>query len=312
MRFLKLVPIFLVALLLSSCAGKQEKPLETAKVARGNISAGISCVGVVTPRSRIEIKSAVAGRIENILVNEGDNVKKGQELALVSSSDRAALLDAARAKGAEEVKYWEDVYKASPVIAPLDGFIIVRTMQPGQSIDLSTPVLVMADKLIVQSQVDETDLSRVKLGQNADIALDAYQDQKIPGKVEHIAYESQVVNNVTIYQVNVLPFKVPPYFRSGMSANVNFFLSEKKNALILPVNAVKKIRGNSSVFVKAEEKKAPAVKMVTTGLEDDKYIEIISGLKEGDEVLIPSAKMVQDAQSGHGGFRPPGILGGRR
>ena len=96
---LKIVPVILIAAFLSSCAGKKEKPLDTAKVIRGNISASIPCVGIVSPRNRIEIKPAVSGRVEDIFVNEGDNVKKGEILALVSSSDRAALLDTPKTKG---------------------------------------------------------------------------------------------------------------------------------------------------------------------------------------------------------------------
>jgi macrolide-specific efflux system membrane fusion protein len=280
------------AFLLNSCAQKTEKPLETAKVARGNILAQLPTTGVVIPRNRLEIKPPVAGRAEQVLVVEGQHVAKGQVVAWMSSSERAALLDAARAKGPTEVKYWEDVYKPAPIVAPLDGFIIKRSMEPGQFFSLSDTVLVMADRLIVQAQVDETDIGRIKVGEKANIVLDAYPDNIIAGRVEQIAYESETVNNVTIYKINVLPESVPSYFRSGMSATVNFTMDERNNVLELPLTAVKKKSKRSYAFIRQNgQVKATQIQ---TGLENSSKVEIISGLSEGDEVVIPTQKILQE------------------
>lgn len=314
MKKLKVLALIMAVVLVSSCTGKKEKPAEVVRVSRGSITASIPSVGEVMPRNRVEIKPVVTGRIEVINVNEGVRVHKGQILALISSSDRAALLDAARAKGPEEVRFWEDAYKPSPVTAPLDGFIIKRDTQPGQTIDTQTPVLVMADKLIVKAQVDETDIGKIRLGQATAIVLDSYPDKNIPGIVEHIAYESQTVNNVIVYNVDVTPVTVPPYFRSGMSATVSFFQSAKENILILPSNAVRKLKGSSVVFVKGNSSKEYSTVQVKTGLETNEDIEIESGLSEGQEVIIPTSKMVQELQSRSRGGRPgqPSIFGGGR
>ncbi|OGC09980.1 hypothetical protein A3F86_02470 [candidate division WOR-1 bacterium RIFCSPLOWO2_12_FULL_45_9] len=99
----------------------------------------------------------------------------------------------------------------------------------------------MADKLIVKAQVDETDIGKIRVGQQVVIELDAYAGKEISGRVEHIAYESETVNNVTIYEVDIVPVEVPEFFRAGMSATVNFVLEEKKNVILLPLRAVKKI-----------------------------------------------------------------------
>lgn len=280
---------------------------------RGNLVASIPSTGVVTPRNRLEIKPPVAGRIEQVLVEEGNRVKKGQVLAWISSSDRAALLDAARAQGAEQVKYWEDVYKPAPIIAPIDGFIILRNVEPGQTFSVSDAVLVMADKLIVKAQVDETDIGKISVGQKATIVLDAYPDKTTDAAVESIEYESQVINNVTVYVVNVLPNEVPNYFRSGMSATVNFTSEKRENVLLLPVRAVKKSGNQSYVFMNGKDKPISPVQ-VTTGLENNDSVEIVSGVAEGNEVIIPDAATVTDLLSrqrrGPGGLFSP--FGGRR
>lgn len=292
MRNVKLALCLIGVILLSACAAKNEKPLETAKVTRGNILAQLPTTGVVIPRNRLGIKPPVAGRVEQVLAVEGQRVVKGQTLAWMSSSERAALLDAARAKGAGEVKYWEDVYNPAPIVAPLSGFIIKRSIEPGQFISLSDDVLVMADRLIAEAQIDETDIGRISIGQKTTIVLDAYPKDTIAGHVEQIAYESETVNNVTIYRVNVLPESVPEFFRSGMSATINFKMDERNNVLELPLAAIKKKGGRSYVFIQ-QEKTVKAVQ-VQTGLENTRSVEITSGISEGDEVVIPTQKVLQE------------------
>ncbi len=309
----KCLPLLLIALLLTSCGGPaKEKKFETAKVVRGDLAANIPSTGTVTPRNRLEIKAPFSGRIEQILVHEGDRVRKGEVLAWISSSDRAALLDAARSKGAEEVKYWEDVYKPAPVIAPIDGFIILSNFEPGQSFASTDPILVMADKLIVKAQVDETDIGKISVGQKAAIVLDAYPDQTTDAAVESIEYESQVINNVTIYQVYVVPVSVPGYFRSGMSATVNFAQESEHNVLLLPLKAVRKQNGQSYVFVKDKDGNLQP-QQVVTGLDNNVQVQIVSGLSEGDEVTIPdiatASSLLQRRRGGGGPFNPFG--GGR-
>lgn len=306
----KILPLVLIVFLLSSCGGeKKTKKFETVKVTRGNMVANIPSTGIVTPRNRLEIKPPVSGRVEEVMVEEGDRVKKGQILAWISSSDRAALLDAARAKGAAELKYWEDVYKPAPIIAPIDGFIILRNVEPGQAFTVNDAVLVMADKLIVKAQVDETDIGKIKAGQKAMIILDAYPDNKTDGVVESIEYESQVINNVTIYQVYVLPVNVPDYFKSGMSATVNFTQENRDNVLVLPIRAVKKQGTQSFVFVNGKDKPINSLQIVT-GLDNNEEIEIVSGLAEGAEVVIPdpatAKELLARPRRGGGMFNPFG------
>jgi len=261
---------------------------ENDVVSRGDIRLTVLNTGVVKPRNRLELKPPIAGRVERVLVQEGQDVRKGQVLAWMSSTERAALLDAARAKGAEELARWEDLYKAAPLIAPLDGVVIARKVEPGQTVTAADPVLVMSDKLILKAQVDETDVGQVRLGQKAEIALDAYPGEPFDGKVEHIAFEAETVNNVTIYEVDVLPLKVPSFMRSGMTANITFLVEDKKNVLIVPTEALRERKGQTTVLTPASSPKEKPVPVdVVTGISDGKRTEVTEGLKEGDALLIP-------------------------
>lgn len=314
MRNKKIVILFLV-LIAAVVAGsviykiKQAKPggevVKEEKPVIGTIENFISTTGSVLPKNRLEIKPPVSGRVESLLVKEGDLVKTGQTLAWMSSTERAALLDAARGQGEETLKYWEEAYKAIPLIAPIDAEVIVATTQPGQTVTTGDAVLVLSDMLIVRAQVDETDIGKVKLGQDAVITIDAYPDTKIKATVDHIYYESRTVNNVTIYDVDLLPETTPGFFRSGMNATVDFVEKRKEKALLVPAEAVIKENGETFVLVKEEGNGAIVRRSVKLGLSDDKNTEIISGLNANDTVVIKSKKYsLPKNQAGTNPFMP--------
>jgi membrane fusion protein, macrolide-specific efflux system len=277
---------------------------------RGDLEVTILATGVVQPRNRLEIKPPIAGRLDDILVREGDAVKKGQVLAWMSSNERAALLDAARAKGPKELAHWEELYKPAPLIAPLDGVVIDRKVEPGQTATAQDILFVMSDRLVVKAQVDETDIGRVKPGQETALTLDAFPDRPVDGKVEHIAFEATTVNNVTIYEVDVLPAEVPEFMRSGMTANVTFVVERKEDVLLVPADAVQQREGRSTVRVPGPDGGGPAAREVETGLTDGRRVEVVSGLREGDKVLVQSMRLPASSSRGSSPFAPGGA--GRR
>ena len=281
---------------------------------RGDLQISILSTGTVQPENRLEIKSPVAGRTNEILVKEGDKVRKGQILAWMSSTERAALLDAARARGTEEVQRWEEMYKPAPIIAPLAGTVILRNVEPGQTITATDVVFAMSDRLTVKAQVDETDIAKIKLKQKAEIILDAYPDQVLPAQVDQIAYEAKTVSNVTTYVVDVLPEKTPEFLRSGMTANVRFLQENKQNVRLLPAEAIVLNGGKAKVTVRGTDGKSQE-RSIETGLSDGKKTEILSGLQEGEVVIRAEAKSDKQGGSSNpfspfGGKRPSGPGGG--
>ncbi len=274
----------------------------------GSIQTMISTTGIVLPKNRLEIKPPVNGRVESILVKEGKVVKVGQILAWMSSTERAALLDAAQAQGPEQLKYWQEAYKPVALLAPIAGEVIVATIQPGTTVTTADAVVVLSDQLIVRAQVDETDIGKIALGQMTVLSLDAYPDTKIKAKVEHIYYESKTVNNVTIYEADLTPDEdMPSFFRSGMNATINFIIESKDNILIVPLEAVQKNKDESFVSVIKEGESEPVRQVVVLGVSDDKNIEIVSGLSESDMVVVKTKKFsLPTADIGKNPFTPFG------
>ncbi|EAT59168.1 efflux RND transporter periplasmic adaptor subunit [Chlorobium ferrooxidans] len=272
---------------------------EEIRPARGSISSSVSTTGAVEPENRVKIKSSVGGRVEEVLVDEGQLVSKGTVLAMLSSTERAALLDAARLQGKSEQSYWNNVYKKTAVIAPMDGQVIVRSVNPGQTVTTSDSLFVLSDHLIVKAYVDETDIGRVKTGQKAVIGLDAYPEIRVNGVVEHIYYESRLQNNVSIYNVDVIPDRIPEVFRSGMSANIRIIVQENSRALLLPLRAVQSRNGSQVVMQKKRGKDGgQRYTRVKTGLQDDGKIEILSGITDSSVVLLPDSSFVLPKNNG--------------
>ncbi|MDD2679627.1 MAG: efflux RND transporter periplasmic adaptor subunit [Candidatus Omnitrophica bacterium] len=272
----------------------------------GTIQTFISTTGTVLPKNRLAVKPPVNGRIESIAVKEGEKVKDGQLLAVMSSTERAALLDAAEGQGEKVLKYWEGVYKPISLLSPIDGEVIVATTQPGQIVTTSDAIVVLSDHLIVRAQVDETDIGRIKLNQEAIVTLDAYPDKKIKASVEHIYYESETVNNVTIYKVDLLPEDVPEFFRSGMNATIDFKAEGRKDALLLPVEAVRKEKDETYCLVKQYSSDIPAKRVVKIGVTDDKNYEILSGVTTEDTIIVTTKKYIfpSAGSSGSNPFMP--------
>lgn len=271
----------------------------------GAVKTSISTTGTVLPKNRLEIKPPVGGRIESVLVKEGEKVKVGQTLVWMSSTERAALLDAAQGQGAEKLKYWQEAYKPIALLAPIDGEVIVATTQPGQTVTTADAAVVLSDHLIVRAQVDETDIGKITQKQNATISLDAYPDTKIKAQVEHIYYESKTVNNVTIYEVDLYPEDIPLFFRSGMNATVDFVIKGKEGAILIPEEAVSRENKGNFVSVKQADGKELLKVSVELGLSDGKNIEVISGLKQDDLIVMKANKYsLPKKENGKNPFMP--------
>ncbi|MBX7157623.1 MAG: efflux RND transporter periplasmic adaptor subunit [Verrucomicrobiae bacterium] len=285
----------------------QSSPPEIVQVKRGNLNVTIQATATIKPENRLEIKPPLAGRAETVEVDLGAKVKQGQVLAWMSSSERAALLDAARAKGSNELAYWQEIYKATPLVAPLDGLIISRSLVPGQVVQSTETVFIMSDRLIAQADLDETDLGKVKMNQKAEVTLDGFPDIALTGKVYKIAYDSVTVNNVTTYQVDVEFNKIPEFLRSGMTANVKFLIEQRKNVLLIPEDTV---QNQNTVLVTDGKNQTP--RTIKLGLSDGQNIEVLSGLREGESIVRANYQLQEGPNRGMNILPSFRTRGGRR
>ncbi len=284
--------------------GKTETISSIVRPQIGDIRTSVSATGTVLPYNRLEIKPQVNGRMESVLVSEGQKVRKGQILGWMSSTERAALIDAARAQGAASLKYWEDAFKPIALVAPINGTVIVRGIEPGQAALTTTAILVLSDRLIVKADVDETDIGRVRKGQLVTITLDAYPDVSVDGRVDLIEFESKTVNNVTMYEVNIIPDTVPGVFRSGMTANVNIIEKGKEDALLLPMAAVTNDDNKYYVRVVVGKSNKTVLREIRVGMTDEQNVEVIAGVTASDRIAIVDQSLKLEAKNSTNPFMP--------
>jgi macrolide-specific efflux system membrane fusion protein len=263
------------------------KSSQTYRVQRTKLVTSMTSTGAVEPQNKVKIQPNTGGRIEKILVKEGQYIPEGTVVALMSSTERTALMDAARAKGPEEVRRWEEIYKPMPIITPIAGTMISIKVQPGQLVLDTDNIMFVSDRLTVRANVDEADIGKVRLHQNAKVILDSYQNESIEGVVDHIAFDSSTVNNVTTYIVDVIPKKNAQKMRSGMTANVSFELETKLSTLVVSNMALQWEDGKYYVWKLIDDRSKKQEKVeVKIGSTDGRVSEVLEGLIENDVVIL--------------------------
>ncbi|PIY78846.1 MAG: hypothetical protein COY82_00305 [Parcubacteria group bacterium CG_4_10_14_0_8_um_filter_35_7] len=171
--------------------------------------------------------------------------------------------------------------------APLDGLITKVHFSKGEQVSLAAPVISMLgkDSLEIEVDIPEADITKVEMGDKADITLDAFGDDVIFGsKVVSIEPAETLIQGVIYYKVKVAFEKKTGGIKSGMTANVDIKTDEKENVLFIPQKAIQEKNGEKLVkILKGEESEERKVVLGLRG--DEGMIEVISGLKEGDRVI---------------------------
>lgn len=176
--------------------------------------------------------------------------------------------------------------------SPIDGVLVsAPTTVAGVQLTATDVFTVVNPKtLVFKAAVDEVDIASVKLAQEAEIELDAYQDKFIPSTVSYISYSSSQTTTGTVFLVE---FPISPdkggldYFRIGMNGDVSIKLAEKTDALVIPIQAISEKDGKTLVDVQTENGKIDT-REITIGMETDEEIEVLTGLTETDQVVVPS------------------------
>lgn len=206
-------------------------------------------------------------------------------IAPISSSDlasaRAQLTSASI--GVDKAKY---NYEQATLTSPIDGVVSMLNYKQGDII-LSDSAKTMAtiinnDTLYIEANIEEADISKLKVGDKAQVTFDAVDGVKLTGEVSFIAMTSDTsANGIVTYLVRVLLTNTGEnQVREGMTAAIEFVTSEAAGVLAVPVAAVRNVGGNPSV-----EKMDGSFATVVTGFTDGKKVEVISGLNAGELIV---------------------------
>jgi macrolide-specific efflux system membrane fusion protein len=228
-----------------------------------------------------------------------------ETLGLDTAKARSAGKPSSKNKGETKSENQPQSGQIIFVKAPKPGVVTFIAKSLGESVLASNEnaelsgrdVIILSDldKMIVRSRILESDLAQVKVGMETDVRLDAYRDRKYIGEVSRISLQGIDDKNAGYtYFVTDIVFKSPDSFvRSQMNATVNLLVSERKNVLALPTNAVASMNGNAVVELPGDSPQTPRYRKITTGLATESLVEVTDpGFAEGDEVLeIDFAKL---------------------
>ena len=296
-------------------------------VERSDIIAMVSATGTISPVNNVNVSSKITGLITEVRVVENQHVKANDILILLDDSKlRAQVAQAAARLANAEANFARarrmnaaggysnqqldaarmeyDVAKASyedassnledtVIKAPIDGMVIGKPIPAGQTVSpgISNPMvlLTIADLGLMQIEalVDESDIGKVQLNQKVSFTVDAYPDKIFTGKVAVISNKANVQQNVVYYSVFIDVESPEGLLKPTMTARVSMHVGERKNVLVVPTLAIKDNKGQRFVQVMRDGQPEPV--KIKTGMSSEDKIEVVSGLKQGDTIVLPQA-----------------------
>ncbi|MBS4986195.1 MAG: HlyD family efflux transporter periplasmic adaptor subunit [Hungatella hathewayi] len=311
----------------------------TATVTIGDFSCALEGTFEASVDTVMSADLSSSVEVESMIVVEGDFVNKGTAIFRMSSKSADSLvrnykdamdkaqesLESAQSK----VDSTQDSYENYTITAPISGTVITKSVKAGDKISgggnsgaVTLATIYDLSQVTFEMSVDELDVQSVQVGQSVVVTADAFENQTFSGKVTNISLASSNSNGVTNYPVTVTLDEVGGLL-PGMNVDGQIILEEAENALVVPVDSL--MRGNK-VYVKDDTVKeangaVPAgfrSVEVETGLINDDFVEIVSGLSEGDVVYVAessasssfSMEMMMPGGGGNMGGAPGG--GGNR
>jgi HlyD family secretion protein len=245
---------------------------------------------------------------DNDLISSKAQVNQAKnDLDKILTGPDAATLDTAQQQVAQSeiaVRQAENKLKQAQVVAPFDGTVAAVSVVVGQAGPTSGTAgaiqLADLDNLEIIVNMAEVDVSKIKEKQVAQITLDALPNLNLTGEVTQVAPAGVQTQGVVNYPVTVAVKNPPPGVKTGMTSNVNIVTDQKNDVLMVVNRAIRNVgrQKMATVLFEGRQIQAPVV----TGMSGDSQTEIVSGLKEGDVVVVGTTTTTQN--SGFGG--PPG------
>lgn len=305
---------------------ERKLPVEVAVAKNGTISSSLITTASLEPDRQVTLIAETNGTVDRLLVEEGNGVREGQLLAVLSEREKAVKLEQAKirvenakqelerkdasfkARIISESEYDKAKYEMEVAIAeqnaaqveldrttiraPFSGIITERFIEKGQNINPEDKLFTLADVNPLEAKVylPEKEIFGVKTGQSVQMALNSQKNVKFEGTVRQI--NPAVDPKTGTVKVTVEINKVPQEVRPGSFVDVKMVTRKHDNALLIPKKALLEEAGERFVYV-IENNKATR-RVVTIGFTDDVNAEILSGVSEAENVVIAGQGSLRD------------------
>ena len=296
---------------------------QTASAAVGTATSTAS--GTFTYKEEETVTAQVSGEVSSIRVSEGDQVSSGQTLIVLTSDDLDDSLQSASESLRNAEISLENQYENLDdytITSPIKGTIVDKNYNAGETTEANQVLCTIYDLsyLTKTLSVDELDIASIEVGQSVSIVADAVEDTTYTGTVTKVSVAGTSSGSATTYPVTIRIDETDGLL-PGMSVDATIELASAEDVLAIPSAALN--RGDT-VLVTADSPSAANGTLVesttedgedyysvevTTGVSGDDYIEIVSGLQEGDTVAyIPTSS--SSSEMGMMGGMPGGMGGG--
>ena len=229
-----------------------------------------------------------------------DDADKAYQMGInkkTAARSNAAMSKAEVEKARATLERFEADLRYATIMSPMDGLVLSRDVEVGDAVSSililgsqATLIMTLGDvsEVYVLGKVDEADIGKVYLGQEARIVVESFKDKKFEGKVTKISPLGVEKDNVTIFEVRVSIRNPTGELKVNMSANAEVILEEKKNVLLVPESAVlyDKDRKPSLEVPDPKADKGRRKVAAKLGISNGVKTEVVEGLKEGDKVVL--------------------------
>ncbi|MDD6557649.1 MAG: efflux RND transporter periplasmic adaptor subunit [Faecalibacterium prausnitzii] len=293
--------------------------LTTAQAATASIN-GVSSIGSATFAYQAErtLTAQAAGTVTSINVQEGSEVAKDDIILGLSGDDLTESIQSASEslRSAEiSMQNLQDAMNNYTITAPISGTIIEKDAKVGDAVKAGDTLCIVYDLsyLEMSINVDELQISSISVGQKVQITADAVPDKTYVGTVTRVSMKGTSNGGTTTYPVTIR-IDDTDGLRPGMNANAEIVVAEANNALVVPNAAV--VRGSYVLVTKDSPSAANADTAmeapegfvyvpVKTGVSDDDYTQIVSGIQEGDTIGYDPSSVSSDSYYDDGGYIMP-------
>ena len=298
--------------------------LSASQVAAASVNGlGSAGNGTFTYQSESTVTASASGTVTAVHASEGSTVSKGQTLITLGGDDLEDQLQNAADSLRNAELSMENTQKQLEnytITSPISGTIIDKEYKAGDTVESGKTLCTIYDLSYLEMtlSIDELDISTVEVGQAVQITADAVEGKTFTGTVTKVSVAGTTSGGITSYPVTVRIDEADELL-PGMNVDAEIVLEEAADTLAIPSSAVTRGSGNTSLVLvtqdspsaaNAVEQEAPegyAYVQVETGISDDSYVQILSGLQEGDT----AAYVARSTESGSmmmGGM--PGAMGG--
>lgn len=300
----------------------------TDQVRYGSLEAQSPLTGRVEPKEEVTILPSAGGEVTAVYVSLGDRVNKGDLLFTIEGVQIAASYNQAKAaldlakrtfdnmkvlygEGAVSQNDYEqarvqyesavasfttasDAYSNTRVTAPISGYVTSINVSPGSTAAPGSPAATLADvsSLRIKTTISEFLAGRIQQGDPVEIIISTLGSEPIKGTVD--ALSPAPAQGTLTYPVEFSIQDPEGIVKAGMFAEIRIVSDERTDVLMVPSKAVIIKNGEASVVVLKD--KIPSFQSVKTGLDNGEWTEIISGLKEGETIVVEGQQFVTEGQ----------------